>query len=76
MIQFPLRLDMKDMPEDKKQALGTLRRALCATFNYCRQYPDKMETFQAVLKYTYNRTVQYQKENKAYRAAIAKRKED
>jgi len=55
MIKRPSRLDIVDMPRDSQRALGSLRQVLCATFNYCRKYPVKMETLKAVLEYTLDR---------------------
>lgn len=62
---FPQRLDIKDMPRDKTRALGGLRQALAASFNYCRKYPAKMAVLKDVVKYTYNRIVAYEKEQEA-----------
>lgn len=51
----PNRLDIVDLPRDEQQCLGGLRNNLCATFNYAKQYPAKMETFVAVLEYVLER---------------------
>lgn len=59
------RLDIKDMPRDTTRCLGGLRQAICASFNYCRKYPTKMTVLKSVLKYTYNRIVQWEKEQAA-----------
>lgn len=59
------RLDIKDMPRDTTRCLGGLRQAICASFNYCRKYPTKMAVLKSVLKYTYNRIVQWEKEQAA-----------
>lgn len=64
--RFPQRLDIKDMPRDQTRALGGLRQALAASFNYCRKYPAKMAVLKEVLKYTYNRIVAFEKEQEAY----------
>lgn len=66
---FPQRLDIKDMPRDEKRCLGSLRKNLCNSFNYCRSYPKKMAVLKTVLKYTYNRIVQYEKEVEAHQKA-------
>ncbi len=63
--RFPQRLDIKDMPRDQTRALGGLRQALAASFNYCRKYPAKMAVLKDVVKYTYNRIVAYEKEQEA-----------
>lgn len=55
MIKRPSRLDIVDMPRDSQRALGSLRQVLCATFNYCRKYPLKMQTLKTVLEYTLER---------------------
>ena len=65
-VKFPQRLDIKDMPRDETRALGNLRQTLCASFNYCRKYPLKMAVLKTVLKYVYNRIVQFEKEQAAY----------
>ena len=64
-VKRPARLDIVDMPRDTTRSLGGLRQALCASFNYCRKYPLKMRVLKAVLKYTYNRIVQWEKDNLA-----------
>tara|TARA_R110000822_G_scaffold310397_1_gene443037 strand:- start:2253 stop:2714 length:462 start_codon:yes stop_codon:yes gene_type:complete len=61
-IKRPARLDIVDMPRDTTRALGGLRQAICASFNYCRRYPAKMAVLKSVVKYTYNRIVQWEKE--------------
>ena len=53
--KYPARLDMADMPRDNGRALGSLRQALCASFNYCRKYPAKMETLRIVIAYVLER---------------------
>lgn len=67
--RFPQRLDIRDMPRDKSRSLGALRQGLCASFNYCRKYPAKMAILKEVLKYTYNRIVQFEKELEAQEAS-------
>lgn len=62
----PARLDIVDMPRDTQRSLGTLRQALCASFNYCRKYPAKMETLKTVVKYVYTRIVEWEKEQETY----------
>lgn len=68
----PARLDIVDMPRDEKRSLGTLRQALCASFNYCRKYPAKMQTLKTVIKYVYTRITEWEKEQEAYAAAALK----
>lgn len=65
-IKRPARLDIVDMPRDNQRSLGTLRQALCASFNYCRKYPAKMETLKSVVKYVYTRITAWEKEQEAY----------
>lgn len=65
-IKRPARLDIVDMPRDNQRSLGTLRQALCASFNYCRKYPDKMEVLKSVVKYVYTRITAWEKEQEAY----------
>lgn len=62
----PARLDIVDMPRDEQRSLGTLRQALCASFNYCRKYPAKMQTLKKVIKYVYTRITEWEKEQEAY----------
>ena len=70
MIKRPARLDIVDMPRDAQRSLGTLRQALCASFNYCRKYPAKMATLKAVMKYVYTRITEWEKEQAAYEASL------
>lgn len=51
----PTRLDIIDLPRDTERCLGGLRAALCATFNYVKQYPKKLEVFVTVLEYVLER---------------------
>jgi hypothetical protein len=53
--QHPTRLDIVDLPRDPQFCLGGLRTQLCATYNYTRQYPEKLDTFIEVLKYVLER---------------------
>lgn len=61
----PARLDIVDMPRDKERALGGLRQALCASFNYCRKYPHKLKTLRTVLAYVVERIDTYTEELEA-----------
>ena len=65
MIKRPSRLDIVDMPRDSQRALGSLRQVLCATFNYCRKYPVKMQTLKTVLEYTLERINALESESEA-----------
>lgn len=71
-VKRPARLDIVDMPRDTTRALGGLRQAICASFNYCRKYPNKMVVLKEVLKYTYNRVVAWEKEHAAQLEQAAK----
>lgn len=71
-VKRPARLDIVDMPRDTTRALGGLRQAICASFNYCRKYPAKMAILKEVLKYTYNRIVAWEKEHAAQLEQAAK----
>lgn len=71
-VKRPARLDIVDMPRDTTRALGGLRQAICASFNYCRKYPNKMAVLKEVLKYTYNRIVMWEKEHAAQLEQAAK----
>lgn len=55
----PARLDIIDMPRDTNRCLGSLRQAICASFNYCRNYPDKLKVFIEVMEYVLQRAKEY-----------------
>ena len=61
-VKRPARLELGDMPRDATRALGGVRQALCASFNYCRSYPKKMALLKEVLKYTHSRILAWEKE--------------
>ena len=56
------RLDLSQMPRDPDGSLGALRITLVKLFNYTRNYPRKMAALKAVLKYTYTRIVEFEKQ--------------
>lgn len=74
MKDVPARLTLQDLPRDKSRALGGLRQALCASVNYCRRYPDKLELLKQTLKTAYNYVNAYQKAVAAKDETIAKNK--
>lgn len=53
-------MKVTDLPSDKMGALGSLRRALCASFNYCRHYPVKMQLLKETLVYVHGRIVEWE----------------
>lgn len=55
----PARLDIQDMPRDTDRCLGGLRQALCASFNYCRAYPAKLQVLITVLEYVLARAKEF-----------------
>lgn len=55
----PARLDITDMPRDPQRSLGALRQAICASFNYCRNYPAKLAVLIEVLEYALARAKEY-----------------
>lgn len=65
-IERPSRLDLAALPRDPQRCLGSLRQQLCATYNYARQYPSKLdvlnETLTTVLKQV-RAELAYQKAN-------------
>lgn len=67
-IERPSRLDLAALPRDPQRCLGSLRQQLCATYNYTRQYPSKLEvlneTLTTVLKQV-RAELAYQKANEA-----------
>ena len=54
------RLDLPMLPRDVNRVTGTLRKVLCASFNYCKRYPVKLEKYIEVLKYVTNFALAYQ----------------
>ena len=68
----PARLEIKDLPRDNSRALGGLRGTLCASFNYCRRYPVKLELLKQTLKVVYNQISAYQKAVAAEEERVAK----
>lgn len=56
----PRRLDVRDLPRDRERVLGGLRKALCASFNYCRKYPSKLAHLKIALTYVVSRITEYQ----------------
>jgi hypothetical protein len=67
----PARLDIVDMPRDPQKCLGGIRQAICATFNYCRRHPTKMAILKSVVKYTYSRITQWEREVEAENERVA-----
>lgn len=74
-LKRPSRLALTDLPRDRSQHLGDLRKCLVSAFNYCRTYPRKMAMLKAVLKYTYNRVLAFEKEQAEMLAQVAAIKE-
>lgn len=70
--QQPARLDIIDLPRDEQRCLGGLRSALCATFNYTKQYPAKLAVFVEVLEYVLARAKEWSTE--AVEAALEAQK--
>lgn len=48
-LQRPTRLDLAVLPRDPQRVLGSLRQNMCASFNYCRQYPAKLAVLNETL---------------------------
>lgn len=70
----PTRLDIVDMPRDKARVLGGLRQAICASFNYCRKYPAKLEVLRETLEYVLGRIDTYQEDAAKFADKQAKAK--
>jgi hypothetical protein len=66
------RLDMTMLPRDKDRAMGSTRAALCSSFNYCRQYPKKLELMIEVLKWVTNFCMAYQHYDNERRESASK----
>ena len=75
-IKRPNRLALTDLPRDVGNAFGNLRPNLVSAFNYCRAYPRKMTVLKAILKYTYNRIIAWEKEQAAQLVAQEKAREE
>lgn len=54
-------LEITDMPTDKLQALGKLRTVLVGTFNKSREHKHRMTLLKHVLKFMYNKCVEFEK---------------
>lgn len=53
------RLDISMLPRDVNRVTGTLRKVLCASFNYTRKYPVKLDKFIEVLRFATNFAMTY-----------------
>lgn len=69
------RLDMSMLPRDPDRSLGTLRKTLASSFNYCKQYPKKLELLIAVLRWTTNYAMYFQAGDMKRREAAKEVKE-
>lgn len=65
------RMDLSMLPRDPNRVLGTLRKVICASFNYTRKYPRKLDLFIEVLKYAVNFSLAY----KHYESELKVKKE-
>lgn len=54
-------LEITDMPTDNLQALGKLRTVLVGTFNRAREHKHRMTLLKTVLKFMYNKCVEFEK---------------
>jgi hypothetical protein len=66
-------MTVTDLPRDKQGALGGLRRALVASFNYCRKYPTKMVVLKSTLEYVHGRIRAWEVTQEELAAAIEAR---
>ena len=57
------RLDLTMLPRDANRSLGTLRAVICKSFNYCKQYPAKLELFIVVMKYATQYAMYWQQQD-------------
>lgn len=71
------RLDATMLPRDPNRALGTLRSVVCKSFNYCKQYPSKLDLFIEVLTFAVLFAKQYKAKDVERRKAaeVARAKE-
>ncbi len=65
-------LEITDMPTDKLQALGKLRTVLVGTFNKSREHKHAMKLLREVLKFMYNKCVEFEKHLEAKEATTTK----
>lgn len=70
-LQRPTRLDLAVLPRDPQRVLGSLRQNVCASFNYCRQYPAKL----AVLNETLTAALKHIRAEMKYQEEVAKQEE-
>lgn len=72
-LQRPARLDLAVLPRDPQRVLGSLRQNMCASFNYCRQYPAKLavlnDTLTAALKHV-RAEMKYQEQEEAKKQSL------
>lgn len=54
-------LEITDMPSDTLGALGKLRTVLVGTFNRAREHKHRMTLLKTVLKFMYNKCVEFEK---------------
>lgn len=53
-------ISMSDFPRTPWAVSFGVRAALLKAFNYCRQYPDKMESFKATLQFVQRRVAEWE----------------
>ncbi len=53
------RLELCMLPRDTSRVTGMLRKTLVSAFNYCRQYPVKLELFIEITKFAVNYALLY-----------------
>jgi len=58
-------LEITDMPTDQLQALGKLRTVLVGTFNRAREHKHRMKLLKEVLKFMYNKCIEFEKVEEA-----------
>ncbi len=68
----PIKVRRGDFPKTRTHSISNITSILVATFNQCRRSPARMEELKAVLKFAYNKVVQYEKDWKEQEAAIEK----
>lgn len=63
-------MQVTDLPRDKG-ALGGLKRALCASFNYCRKYPKKMTVLKETIVFVHGKIVEWENAQVTVEAPVA-----
>lgn len=67
-------LEVQDLPRDRLQALSSVRKPLILTYNYCRNFPVKMQLFKETLQAVVKQIEAWEKEQRPVQPKQAKTK--